>query len=109
MGGRQSYFPFFTNGNEKEKRGKSVKPFRVGKELRNIRDIVLRIEKLTSRRSNVIDANFASYLGISYEHGKEIIESNKELLIKARETQYDNNGMVRDYELLNMFSQYSFD
>lgn len=90
--------------NSKHKKDK-VKKFTMTKELRNVSEVVRKIESLVSRRANNIEVNFLNKLGISYDDAKAIIETHADELNTGRNTKYDGEDVLREKDTLNLFYQ----
>lgn len=88
--------------NEKQK----IKGFKITEEIRNIRDIIAKIHRLTSRRANTIEANVANKLNVSFDTVKWLIDRYDSLLVEGRENGYDGEDVLDEYKTLNLFSQY---
>ena len=83
--------------------GSKVRKFTMTQELRNIGEVVRKIESLVSRRANNIEVNFMKRLGISFDDAKLIIENAKNDLIKGRENNYDGMYASEEKESLELF------
>ena len=90
--------------NSKRKNDKAKK-FTMTRELRNVSEIVRKIESLVSRRANNIEVNFSNRLGLSYDEARAIIENHTEELNDGRSKNYDGEDVLPEKDTLNLFYQ----
>lgn len=99
----------FYDNLSRERSGKrkndKAKKFTMTRELRNVSEIVRKIESLVSRRANNIEVNFLNRLGISYDEAKAIIENHADELNDGRSKNYDGEDVLAEKDTLNLFYQ----
>ena len=99
------FYDNLSRERKNKRQNEKVKKFTMTRQLRNIGEIVRKIEGLVSRRSNNIEVNFLNKLGLSYDDAKSIIESHADELYRGKQTDYDGEDVLKEKDTLNLFYQ----